>query len=125
MRDLAGRAKDRKLQPDEYQGGTFTVSNLGMFGVRQFAAIINPPQAAILAVGAAQKRVVPNPGVYVCVCVCVCVCVAVHERAGVNAASPGVVARYRCRCGGALCFCDSVYCDPELRPPRGGWSCGC
>ena len=74
MRDLAGRAKDRKLQPDEYQGGTFTVSNLGMFGVRQFAAIINPPQAAILAVGAAQKRVVPNPGVYVCVCVCVCVC---------------------------------------------------
>lgn len=63
VRDLAGRAKDRKLQPDEYQGGTFTVSNLGMFGVRQFAAIINPPQAAILAVGAAQKRVVPNPDV--------------------------------------------------------------
>ena len=60
MRDLAGRAKDRKLQPDEYQGGTFTVSNLGMFGVRQFAAIINPPQAAILAVGATEARLVPG-----------------------------------------------------------------
>lgn len=54
------KAKAKKLQPDEYQGGTFTVSNLGMFGVRQFAAIINPPQAAILAVGAAEKRLVPD-----------------------------------------------------------------
>lgn len=53
------------------QGGTFTISNLGMFGVKNFAAIINPPQAAILAVGAAQPRVVPNPGECVCV-LCVC-----------------------------------------------------
>ena len=54
------RARSGKLQPDEYQGGTFTISNLGSFGVRQFAAIVNPPQAAILAVGTAEKRVVPD-----------------------------------------------------------------
>ena len=46
--------------PEEYSGGTFTLSNLGMFGVRSFSAIINPPQAAILAVGAADRRVVPD-----------------------------------------------------------------
>jgi len=62
VRDLATRARDKQLTPEEYQGGTFTISNLGMFGIKQFSAIINPPQAAILAVGAAEKRVVPNPG---------------------------------------------------------------
>lgn len=56
--DLAQRAKDGKLAPTEYQGGSFTVSNLGMFGVQEFLAIINPPQAAILAVGAIEERVV-------------------------------------------------------------------
>jgi pyruvate dehydrogenase E2 component (dihydrolipoamide acetyltransferase) len=60
VRSLAEKARSRSLAPDEYQGGTFTVSNLGMFGVRQFSAIINPPQAAILAVGAADRRVVPD-----------------------------------------------------------------
>ena len=59
VRDLAGRAKDGKLAPEEFTGGTFTISNLGMFGVTQFAAIVNPPQACILAVGAAEKKVVP------------------------------------------------------------------
>ena len=54
--DLAKRARDRKLKPAEYQGGTATVSNLGMFGIREFSAIINPPQATILAVGAAERR---------------------------------------------------------------------
>jgi pyruvate dehydrogenase E2 component (dihydrolipoamide acetyltransferase) len=54
-RELARRARDRRLKPDEYQGGTFTVSNLGMFGIDAFYAIINPPEAAILSVGAAQK----------------------------------------------------------------------
>jgi pyruvate dehydrogenase E2 component (dihydrolipoamide acetyltransferase) len=57
-RDLAARARIGKLQPDEYVGGTFTVSNLGMFGVTSFASIINPPQSAILSVGAAEQRVV-------------------------------------------------------------------
>jgi pyruvate dehydrogenase E2 component (dihydrolipoamide acetyltransferase) len=54
--DLAKRARERKLKPAEYQGGTATVSNLGMYGIREFSAIINPPQATILAVGAAERR---------------------------------------------------------------------
>jgi pyruvate dehydrogenase E2 component (dihydrolipoamide acetyltransferase) len=58
-KDLAGRARERKLKPEEYTGGTFSVSNLGMFGIDEFTAIINPPEAGILAVGAiAQKMVV-------------------------------------------------------------------
>lgn len=57
-RELAERARARKLKPDEYQGGTFTVSNLGMYGVTSFSAIINPGEAAILAVGAVGKRAV-------------------------------------------------------------------
>jgi pyruvate dehydrogenase E2 component (dihydrolipoamide acetyltransferase) len=56
MRDLAARARENKLKPEEYQGGTFSVSNLGMFGIREFAAVINPPQGAILAVGAGEQR---------------------------------------------------------------------
>ncbi len=56
MKDLAGRARDRKLKPNEYQGGASAISNLGMYGVREFSAIINPPHATILAVGAAQRR---------------------------------------------------------------------
>ncbi len=56
MKDYAARAKARKLKPEEYQGGTTAVSNLGMFGVKDFAAIVNPPHATILAVGAGEKR---------------------------------------------------------------------
>jgi pyruvate dehydrogenase E2 component (dihydrolipoamide acetyltransferase) len=56
MKDLAGRAREGKLKPEEFQGGGFSISNMGMFGVTEFAAIINPPQAAILAVAAGQKR---------------------------------------------------------------------
>ncbi len=59
-RDLVARAREKKLRPDEYEGGTFSVSNLGMFGVRDFTAVINPPQAAIMAVGAGEKRAVVN-----------------------------------------------------------------
>lgn len=55
-KELAGRARERKLSPDEYTGGTFSVSNLGMFGIDQFTAIINPPEAAILAVGGTETR---------------------------------------------------------------------
>jgi len=55
-KDLAVRARDGKLQPDEYQGGTITVSNMGMFGIESFTAIVNPPQAAIIAVSSIQKR---------------------------------------------------------------------
>ena len=56
MKDLAARAKDGKLLPDEYNGGTASISNLGMFGIKQFDAVINPPQGLILAVGAGEKR---------------------------------------------------------------------
>jgi len=59
---LAAKARDGKLQPHEFQGGTFTVSNLGMFGVKNFSAIINPPQACILAVGGAEHRLLPARG---------------------------------------------------------------
>jgi len=55
MKELAGKARDGKLQPHEYQGGTASLSNLGMFGIKQFDAVINPPQGMILAVGAGQK----------------------------------------------------------------------
>src|SRR5262249_48530240 len=55
---LIQRARDRKLQPAEYSGGSASVSNLGMYGVRSFQAIVNPPQATILAVGAADRRVI-------------------------------------------------------------------
>lgn len=61
-RELATRAQHRKLMPADYQGGTFTVSNLGMFGVDSFTAIINPPQCGILAVGRVAPRVVPHGG---------------------------------------------------------------
>jgi pyruvate dehydrogenase E2 component (dihydrolipoamide acetyltransferase) len=56
MRDLAGRARSKRLAPHEYQGGTTTLSNLGMYGIDRFDAVINPPQASILAVGRAEKR---------------------------------------------------------------------
>eukprot|EP00793_Prasinoderma_coloniale_P000295 PRCOL_00005279-RA len=60
VRELAGKAKANKLLPEEFTGGTFTISNLGMYGVKHFAAIINPPQAAILAVGGSEARLVPT-----------------------------------------------------------------
>jgi pyruvate dehydrogenase E2 component (dihydrolipoamide acetyltransferase) len=56
MSDLAGRAKEGKLQPAEYQGGTASLSNMGMFGIKHFEAVINPPQAMIMAIGAGEKR---------------------------------------------------------------------
>ncbi|QQS12664.1 MAG: pyruvate dehydrogenase complex dihydrolipoamide acetyltransferase [Rhodospirillales bacterium] len=62
MKDLAGRAREGKLKLDEFQGGGFTISNLGMYGTVNFQAIINPPQAAILAVGAGEERVVVRGG---------------------------------------------------------------
>lgn len=62
MKDLAGRARNRKLKPEEYQGGSTAVSNLGMFGIKEFSAVINPPQATILAVGGGEKRAVVRDG---------------------------------------------------------------
>ncbi len=62
MRDLAARARARKLRPNEYQGGTTSVSNLGMYGIKDFTAVINPPQSTILAVGAGEERAVVRKG---------------------------------------------------------------
>ncbi|MCW5723492.1 MAG: pyruvate dehydrogenase complex dihydrolipoamide acetyltransferase [Maricaulaceae bacterium] len=62
MKDLAARARDRKLKPEEFQGGTFSLSNLGMFGVKSFASIINPPQGMILSAGAGEERPVVKNG---------------------------------------------------------------
>ncbi|KPF60911.1 pyruvate dehydrogenase complex dihydrolipoamide acetyltransferase [Rhizobium sp. AAP116] len=62
MKDLGKRAKDRKLKPEEYQGGTTAVSNMGMMGVKSFSAVVNPPHATILAIGAGEERVVVKNG---------------------------------------------------------------
>ena len=62
VRDLATRAKDNKLKPEEFQGGTFTVSNLGMFGITEFSAVVNPPQACILAVGGGVNKLTMDNG---------------------------------------------------------------
>jgi pyruvate dehydrogenase E2 component (dihydrolipoamide acetyltransferase) len=56
MKDLAVRARDGKLKPEEYQGGTASLSNMGMYGIKQFEAVINPPQGMIMAIGAGEKR---------------------------------------------------------------------
>jgi len=62
VRELAGRAREKKLMPDEYTGATFSVSNLGMFGIHEFTAIINPPEAGILAVGGIEEKPVVVDG---------------------------------------------------------------
>jgi pyruvate dehydrogenase E2 component (dihydrolipoamide acetyltransferase) len=62
MKELAQKAKDKKLKPEEFMGGGFSISNLGMFGIKEFAAVINPPQAAILAVGMGEQRPVVKKG---------------------------------------------------------------
>jgi pyruvate dehydrogenase E2 component (dihydrolipoamide acetyltransferase) len=62
VKDMAGRARNRRLKPEEYQGGSTAVSNLGMFGIKNFQAVINPPQGTILAVGAGENRVVVKNG---------------------------------------------------------------
>ena len=61
-KDLASRAREGKLKPEEYTGGGFTISNLGMFGIKEFAAVINPPQSAILAIGAGEQRAIVKDG---------------------------------------------------------------
>ena len=67
IKSLALKARDGKLQPQEFQGGTFTVSNLGMFGISEFTAIINPPQVGILAVGSGFPEIDPETGLTVTV----------------------------------------------------------
>jgi pyruvate dehydrogenase E2 component (dihydrolipoamide acetyltransferase) len=80
MKDLAARAKDGKLKPEEFQGGSFSISNLGMFGVKEFSAVINPPQACILAVGAGVQQPVIKDGEVVAATVMSCT-LSVDHRA--------------------------------------------
>jgi len=79
MKDLAARARAGKLKPEEYQGGGFSISNMGMFGVSEFAAIINPPQAAILAVAAGRKRPVVKDDAIVIATVMTCTMAVDHR----------------------------------------------
>lgn len=79
VKDLAARAREGKLKPEEYQGGGFTISNLGMFGIREFAAIINPPQACILAVGASEQRPVVRDGALAVATLMTCTLSADHR----------------------------------------------
>jgi len=65
VKELAGRARAGELKPEEYSGGTFSISNLGMYGVKQFAAIVNPPEGAILAVGGTDERAIVENGAVV------------------------------------------------------------
>ncbi len=80
MKDLAKRARDRKLAPHEYQGGTFAISNLGMFGIENFDAVINPPHGAILAVGAGLKKPVVGKDVELAVATVMSVTLSVDHR---------------------------------------------
>ncbi|MCH7852813.1 MAG: pyruvate dehydrogenase complex dihydrolipoamide acetyltransferase [Proteobacteria bacterium] len=80
IKELASRAKEGRLKPEEYKGGSFTVSNLGMYGVREFSAIINPPQSCILAVGAGEKRPIVRDGEIVVATVMSCT-LSVDHRA--------------------------------------------
>ena len=96
MKELAGKARDGKLQPHEYQGGTASLSNLGMFGTKQFDAVINPPQAAILAVGAGEQRPVVRDGEIVPASVMSCTLSADHRviDGAIGARLLGAIKRY-------------------------------
>ena len=96
MKDLATRARDGKLAPEEYQGGSFSVSNLGMFGVKQFDAVINPPQACILAVGAGEQRPVVKDGQIVPATVMSCTLSVDHRvvDGAIGAELLGAIKRY-------------------------------
>ena len=80
MKALAAKARGGKLMPEDYQGGTFSISNLGMYGIREFGAVINPPQGAILAVGAGEQRPVIKDGAVAVATMMTCT-LAVDHRA--------------------------------------------
>jgi pyruvate dehydrogenase E2 component (dihydrolipoamide acetyltransferase) len=80
LKALADKARNGKLLPEEYEGGTFSISNLGMYGIKQFEAVINPPQAGILAVGAVERRVVPGDGESVRVASLLCLTLSCDHR---------------------------------------------
>jgi pyruvate dehydrogenase E2 component (dihydrolipoamide acetyltransferase) len=93
-RDLITRARARKLTPDELAGGTFTISNLGMYGIRQFTAVINPPQAAILAVGEAVRQPVVRED-RVAIATTMTLTLSIDHRAVDGATAAGFLTRLR------------------------------
>jgi len=93
--DLTARARARKLTPDELSGGTFTISNLGMYGIRQFTAVINPPQAAILAVGEAVRQPVVDGGDQVSVATTMTLTLSIDHRAVDGATAARFLTRLR------------------------------
>ena len=95
MKDLAARARERKLKPEEYQGGTSAVSNLGMFGIKDFAAVINPPHATILAVGAGQQRAVVKEDGTVAAATVMSVTLSTDHRAVDGALGAQLLAAFR------------------------------
>jgi pyruvate dehydrogenase E2 component (dihydrolipoamide acetyltransferase) len=94
MKDLAGRARDGKLKPEEYQGGTFSISNLGMYGIKHFEAVINPPQGCILAVGAGEQRPVVKDGALAIATVMTCT-LSVDHRVVDGAVGAEFLAAYK------------------------------
>ncbi len=94
MKDMAARARVKRLKPEEYQGGTTAVSNLGMFGVKNFQAIVNPPHATILAVGAGEKRMVVKHG-EPSVATVMCVTLSTDHRAVDGALGAQLMAAFR------------------------------
>jgi pyruvate dehydrogenase E2 component (dihydrolipoamide acetyltransferase) len=94
VKDLAERARDGKLAPEEYQGGGFTISNLGMYGVKDFSAIINPPQSCILAVGAGEQRPVVHDGALAIATVMTCT-LSVDHRSVDGAVGAEFLAAYK------------------------------
>ena len=94
MKELAERARDGKLMPEEYQGGTFSISNMGMYGVKDFAAVINPPQGCILAVGAGEPRPVVKDGALAIATVMSCT-LSVDHRAVDGAVGAAFLAAFK------------------------------
>jgi pyruvate dehydrogenase E2 component (dihydrolipoamide acetyltransferase) len=96
LKTLIALARDRKLRPEDYQGGTTSISNLGMFGVREFAAVINPPHATILAVGAGSDRAVVSDGA-IRIAKVMTVTLSIDHRAVDGAVGAKLLAAFRCR----------------------------
>ena len=94
MKDLSARAKEGKLMPEDYQGGGFTISNLGMYGVKEFAAVINPPQSCILAVGAGGQRPVVKDGA-LAIATVMTVTLSVDHRSVDGAVGAGFLAAFK------------------------------
>ena len=94
MVELAARARAGKLTPEEYQGGTFSISNLGMFGIKDFAAVINPPQGCILAVGVGEQRPVVTDGALALATVMSCT-LSVDHRAVDGAVGAAFMAAFK------------------------------